>query len=275
MVDQQQLEQLRTNSPVKSGSDAAFTVTGLTGVQARTGPVALRGGDSNQDISAFKASRDGTPGTAWWQGSDVVRRDEDGWGDEGSALQPAQSLAIRVAGDISANRDYIFSFEIQNGNCESSCPVLSLITNGLDFIPASCGRDAGFVRSEVPRSMSMTQGIGAACAGKVYAPLFTTKTISECSTVSSNPNTLTVTLVSNVDLKRGSKISISGLVSGSSEAQDDLDLALSGRDGSMFQTKWLPAEGVLMLQVRDDPGIPMNEEIVFSFIQLKKKQYRR
>ena len=257
---------LRTNSPVKSGSDAAFTVTGLTGVQARTGPVALRGGDSNQDISAFKASRDGTPGTAWWQGSDVVRRDEDGWGDEGSALQPAQSLAIRVAGDISANRDYIFSFEIQNGNCESSCPVLSLITNGLDFIPASCGRDAGFVRSEVPRSMSMTQGIGAACAGKVYAPLFTTKTISECSTVSSNPNTLTVTLVSNVDLKRGSKISISGLVSGSSEAQDDLDLALSGRDGSMFQTKWLPAEGVLMLQVRDDPGIPMNEEIVFSFM---------
>ena len=255
---------LRTNSPIRSGSHAAFTITGLEGVRARTGPLALRVTNSSSNISAaFKASRDGTPGTGWWQGSDGNAKDEDGWGDMGPSSADPQSLVVMVAGTISHSQDYVFSFEVQNGNCESACPAVTLISNGLEFLPASCSADAGFVPSEVPRSMLVTQGIGAACAGKVYAPLFTTKTISECSTVNSNPNTLTVTLVSNVDLVQGSKISISGLIIDLG-APDDL--VLGGRDGALFETTWLPTKGVLMMQVRDDPGIAMNDEIVFNFM---------
>lgn len=195
---------LQTNSPITSASTGAFTITGLQGVEARSGPIALKG----DSVSVFKASRDGTPGTGWWYGaSKEVRQEEDeeGWGDQGPLSTPPRSLVLMVAGIMLQSKHYVFSFEVLNGNCLGNCPAISLITNGLEFIPASCssGADASFVQSDVPRSMPVVQAIGAACAGKVYAPLFTTKIISECSTVNANPNTLTVTLRSNVDLVKG------------------------------------------------------------------------
>jgi len=258
---------LRSNAPISSASSGAFTIKGFKGFEAKTGPIALMNSNST-DISVLKASRDGTPGTGWWNGAagnskqdeEVV---EEGWGDRGDFSTPPQSLVLLVAGTIEQSRDYIFSFQVLNGNCQTNCPDIDIETNGLEFIPASCGADVGFLPSDVPKVMSVTQDFGAACAGKVYAPMFTTKMISECSKVNSNPNTLTVTLVSNVDLVKGSKISISGLRPQSNVPQD---VDVGGRDGSMFSTLWNHQQGVLMLQVRDDPGIALNQEIVFNFM---------
>jgi hypothetical protein len=265
---------LRSNAPISTGSNGAFTITGFKGFEAKTGPIVLM--STNHAISVFKAFRDGTPGTGWWNGaaSDSESDEaviEQGWGDRGDLATPAQSLILMVAGTIEQSSDYVFSFQVRNGNCQTNCPaIMKIETNGLQFLPASCDLDVGFLPSQVPRVMFVAQDFGSACAGEVYAPMFTTKTISECSKVNSNPNTLTVTLVSNVDLVKGSKISISGL-SRTAPVQNE-DVTLGGRDSSIFKTSWNPKQGVLMMEVRDDPGIALNQEIVFSFV-LKNPDY--
>ena len=160
------------------------------------------------------------------------------------------------------SHDYVFSFDVQNGNCNSACPSVSIITNGLEFNKESCGDNEDFVISDLPRSLLMIQGMDDACAGKVHAPLFTTKTISECTTVNSDPNLLTVTLVSNVNLVMGTKISLSGLIA--SNTSND-DVTLSGRHGHLFNSTWFESSGKLSLVLRDDNGFSAGEEIVFSF----------
>jgi len=62
---------------------------------------------------------------------------------------------------------------------------------------------------------------------------------------------------------KGATISISGLVSNSGLQED---VTLGGRDGSIFKTTWMQSKGVLSMQVRDDPGIIIDQEIVFSFL---------
>jgi hypothetical protein len=282
---------LRTNAPIHSESSGAFTISGLVGVVARTGPIALRNGIvrcfdnavnctaepgntccKQDSISIFKGSRDGVPGTGWWHGGSSDSKapagndEDDGWVDRGPLHTPAHSLVLIVAGTMSESREYVFSFDTFNGKCQLKCPAATLITNGLEFAPASCGAEAckaAFMPMDVPRSMPIIQAIGAACAGKVYAPLFNIKTISECSTVNSSPNTFTVTLSSNVYLIKGTVISISGLLSNSGMQED---VTLSGRDAALFEAKWTQATGVLLIQVRNDPGIAIDQEIVFSFM---------
>jgi hypothetical protein len=110
---------LRSNAPISTGSNGAFTITGFKGFEAKTGPIVLM--STNHAISVFKAFRDGTPGTGWWNGAasnsepdEAVT--EEGWGDWGDFATPPQSLVLVVGGTIEQSSDYVFSFQVRNGN---------------------------------------------------------------------------------------------------------------------------------------------------------------
>jgi len=252
---------LRINAFIQSNSKGAFSITGLMGAQGRTGPVALHSPPSCNGTSCsnvFKSSAVGAPGTAWWQGAAAY---EDG----ANKIAP-QSLVLYIADSIQANYDYVFSFDVQNPNCNHNCSEVQIITNGLDFVPSSCSNDINsYVVSPVPRKTPMSQDMSTStsCAGVVHAPNFDIKTISECSTVNGDPNTVTVTISPNVDLKQGATLSISGLT-GTSTDLPTLDL--EGPDSTQFsEVTWSRAKGELKMKVRDAKGITMGQVIVFSF----------
>ena len=264
---------LRMNAFIQSTSKGSFTITGLMGAQRRTGPIALQSPAScngtatvltalpsgTSCMNIFKSSPTGAPGTGWWQGHSNQGEDAQ----EGSM---PQSLVLFVANGINANVDYVFSFDVQNPTCNHECSTVSIIANGLDFVPASCGGEINsFIASPVASKTAVMQDMSTStsCAGLVHAPNFNVKTITECSTVNGDPNAITVTLSPNVDLKQGSILSISGLTGSSTDAPT---LEIEGPDSTLFsEVMWSKREGELKMKIRDVSGISMGQTVVFSF----------
>jgi len=197
----------------------------------------------------FKSSPTGTPGTAWWQG-------QSNHGEIAQAGAEPQSLVMFVANEIQANRNYVFSFDVQNPTCNHECSTVSIIANGLDFVPASCHAEvSSYVVSPVASKTAVTQDMSAptSCAGLVHAPNFDVKTITECSTVNNDQNTITVLLSPNVDLKQGAILSVSGLTG---SGTDTPTLDIEGPDRTLFsEVTWSKKEGVLKMKIRDVSGI--------------------
>ena len=254
---------MRMNALVSSRSKGSFTISGLLGARARTGSVALHAlGSCNSTscINVFKSSPTGSPGTAWWQGkerSDIA--------DHVMQSVPEQSLVLYVANDIQAYYDYVFSFDVQNPTCNHDCSHVTIVTNGLDFVPASCNDDSSFIVSPVAQTLTVEQdrSTSSSCAGLVHAPGFNIKTISQCSSVNGDLNTLTVSLSPNVDIKQNALLSISGLTE---SGTDGPSLDLGGPDSTLFsEVSWSRAQGELKMKVRDSQGISMQQLVVFSF----------
>jgi len=254
---------LRMNAFIQSTSKGAFTIAGLMGARSRTGPIALQAPETCNGTSCmnvFKASPTGAPGTAFWRGEGKALTIE-----ENTESAPQQSLVLYIADSIQANYDYVFSFDVQNANCNHNCSSVSIITNGLEFVPASCSDDiSSFIVSPVPSLTAVVQDLSTptSCVGIVHAPSFDIKTISECSTVNGDPNTLSVTISPNVDLKQGAVLSISGLTGTDTESTPDIQ----GPDSTLFsQVAWSRSKGELILTLRDVKGIAMGQVVAFSF----------
>jgi len=97
---------------------------------------------------------------------------------------------------------------------------------------------------------------------KVDAPTFIVKTISECSEIAGEGNTLAVTLVPNVPLPKGTVVSIVGLV-GARVAKGPAPV--SGKDAPDFgNATWIEATSTLKLTVQSDSGFPAKHSISFD-----------
>jgi hypothetical protein len=199
-----------------------------------------------QLLTAFKSSEDGVPGAGSW-------------------CSDTKTLTVFFSETLDHLSPYAFSFDVLNPTCNQVCSNPTVVAKGLNCAPEGCGADASFIPSESTKEIlapALQKGSGDSCPMKVDAPTFIVKTISECSEIAGEVNTLSVTLVPIVPLPRGTVVSIVGLVG----ARVTKGAApVSGKDAPRFSDPtWIEASSTLKLTVQSDSGFPAHYSIAFD-----------
>jgi hypothetical protein len=93
---------------------------------------------------------------------------------------------------------------------------------------------------------------------------FTTKTISESTTIQGVDNTITITLRPSIAIQVGDNLTISGLTS--SQTSDTGGLTIAGGDAAKVSSTgvWTQTDGKLVLTVATE--IPDSADAVFTFV---------
>jgi len=236
----------RDCASAKSGScPAGCTDPGSPGQPCSGTSTAAACTYKQQLLTAFKSSEDGVPGAGSW-------------------CSETKTLTVFFSETLDHSSPYAFSFDVLNPTCTQACSSPAVVAKGLDCAPEGCGADASFVPSERTREIraALELGSGDSCPMKVDAPTFIVKTISECSEIAGEANTLAVTLVPNVPLPKGTVVSIVGLV-GARLTKGPAPV--SGKDAPLFgNTTWIEATSTLKLTVQSDSGVPASYSISFD-----------
>jgi hypothetical protein len=240
---------MKTNAPIQPNRGSSLTISGFHGAQAPRGLIALKTAQTagtGDVLQSFRSSEDGVPGAGSW-------------------CPDSKALTIFFSETLNHTmpNGYVFSFDILNPTCNQACATLQAVAQGLNCAPEGCGAVASFVASETREELTVLElGSRDGCPMKVEAPAFIAKTISECSDIGGEANTLSVSLVPNVDLPMGSVVSIVGLVGARVKKGP---APVSGRDAPLFgKPTWIESSATLKLTVQSDDGMKARETISFN-----------
>ena len=241
---------LKSNAPIQPNRGSSITISGFEGAQAPSGLISLKtiqiagNPDQGNILTAFRSSADGVPGAGSW-------------------CSETKSLTIFFSETLEASKPYYFSFDISNPTCNQACANLQAVATGLNCAPEGCGATSSFSPNESSESIHAIElGSLDACPMKVEAPTFVVKTVSECSDIPGEANTLSMTLVPNVLLPVGTVVSIVGLFG----AQVKKGPApVSGPDAPAFKNPtWIESSSTLKLTVQYEYGLAALEPVVLS-----------
>eukprot|EP00961_Rhodomonas_salina_P052736 707169-Rhodomonas_salina.1 len=246
---------LRSNAPIKATPRGGITISGFNGAICKEGPISIFDEEGCDECASkvFKSHRHGVPGTGMWNVN-------------------VFSIALAVVNQMKGETDYVFSFHCQNPTCEQDCDAVMIETTGLTFDPIGCDVRYGYVPSSVPFQFAATLAMDEACPITVEQPNFIKKSFTHCSDVCGTASTISVTLMSNVDLEPGTTLSISLRDAHFDGVDDQIEtmngpaMRLTGPDAVLFNgmAMWNPEDMVLDL-VLASKGVMADTEISFSF----------
>jgi len=144
------------------------------------------------------------------------------------------SLTFKPVADTVADRAYSFTFSVTNPVIAQNSPGIQIVALGIPIQPTLFQKEMENTLTAPCDAVSLACKwvAGDAAPLKVYAPMFLQKDISQNNPYPLKPNTISVTLMTNIPLSVGSLITLSNLGGASTETGV---LTLSGSDSSKFQ----------------------------------------
>ena len=168
------------------------------------------------------------------------------FGSAGAWTQSSGTLVLTVAGGqtVANNADTVITISLTNKASSQSAVTPTI---------------SGSVGVAIASSSMSTAVLGAATAQQ-----YTTKTVSETSTVQDADNTLTFVLRPNVALSAADEITITGLTG--SQTGNTGSLTVAGSAAGVFGSAgaWTQSTGVLVLTVASGQTVPNNADTTFT-----------
>jgi hypothetical protein len=145
------------------------------------------------------------------------------------------SLTFRPVADTAPNTKYSFGFVVTNPVVPQNSPGIEIRALGIPIQPMLLNKEMGDILTSPCEAVSLACHWveGDAAPLKVHAPMFLQKDIAQDTPYPMEPNTLSVTLMTNIPLPAGSLITLSSL---SGARTPTGEVVLSGDDRAKFDS---------------------------------------
>ena len=178
---------------------STLKITQLEGACSNSGRKAFTAGSA--DKAAFKDIAGAAEGGTYLSVTDQDRDIEVG------------SLTFKPTADTVPGTSYTFSFDVTNPVVAQNSPGIQIRAIGIPIPPTLFNKEMGDTLTSPCDAISLACKwvAGDAAPLKVYAPMFLQKDIAQNTPYPMEPNTLSVTLMTNIPLSAGTLITLSSL----------------------------------------------------------------
>ena len=200
---------------------STLKITQLEGACSNSGRKAFTAGSA--DKAAFKDIAGAAEGGTYLSVTDQDRDIEVG------------SLTFKPTADTVPGTSYTFSFDVTNPVVAQNSPGIQIRAIGIPIPPTLFNKEMGDTLTSPCDAISLACKwvAGDAAPLKVYAPMFLQKDIAQNTPYPMEPNTLSVTLMTNIPLSAGTLITLSSL---SGARTPTGEVVLTGPDQAKFES---------------------------------------